>query len=397
MATKKHMAPQEKSDGKQGLRTGFTTGACAAAAARAATRALLTGQTVREIHTTLPNGQPGMFFLARCDLTERDRGVLCGVIKDAGDDPDVTHGAEIQARVKFISQPGITLKGGGGVATVTRPGLGLEVGGPAINPVPRKNITQMVAEELAASGPPPQGQGLEVTIEVPGGETLALKTLNPRLGLLGGISILGTTGIVRPFSTAAFKASVVQGVDVAAAQGADPLVFTTGGKTEHYAMELFGRLGLELPEVAYIQAGDFIGAALRRAAKNTIRRVEVVAMMGKLSKMADGRMMTHASGSQVNLDLLARLAGELGAPPSLLAEIARANTARHVLEITQAQGPAGLPAALCRKAVEAMTAYGTASGAAKAGPKPGPELPPPLIRAWLVDFDGTLLARWPED
>jgi cobalt-precorrin-5B (C1)-methyltransferase len=351
----------------RGTRTGFTTGACAAASAKAAARVLVRGAPLTEIETMLPNRSRVTFALERC---ERD-GVRarCSVIKDAGDDPDCTHGAELVAEVELTDAPGIALRGGDGVAIVTKPGLGLEVGGPAINPVPRRNITEMVAEELSSGG-------AIVTLSVPGGEEMAKQTLNARLGLLGGISILGTTGIVKPYSTAAYKASVVQAIDVARNRALDELVLTTGGKSEAYAMKLHPHL----PEEAFIQVGDFIGTGVRHCARRGARRAIVVGMIGKLSKMADGRMQTHAAGSEVNMDLLATLATEAGAPAALQAEIRAANTARHVLELCAANGLSALTSLVCRKVAGHCAAH--AGGGLE-------------VNTYLVDFNGELLGRHP--
>jgi cobalt-precorrin-5B (C1)-methyltransferase len=355
---------------RKGLRTGFTTGACAAAAARAATRVLVTDCHLEAIEVTIPRGDQVRFALERC---EHEGGrARCSVIKDAGDDPDCTHGAEIVAEVELRAEPGVELRGGVGVATVTKPGLGLVVGGPAINPVPRRNITAMVEAELVDS----PWRGACVTISVPDGEERAKQTTNARLGLLGGISILGTTGIVLPYSTAAYKASVVQAIDVARERGLDQIVVTTGGKSETYAMRLLP----ELPVEAFIQVGDFIGVAVKHAARRAMARVTIVGMMGKLSKMADGRMQTHAAASEVNLDLLADLAAELGAAGDVVARIRAANTARHVLEIATETGIGALPSRVCRGAAEQ-----TARHAGNAVP----------VHAYLVDFDGTLLGRFP--
>src|SRR5579859_4865098 len=203
---------------RKGLRTGFTTGACAAAAAKAAARCLVRNTVLTEIETTLPNRMTVTFPLKRSELTST--GAICSVIKDAGDDPDCTHGAELIAEVELRSEPAIEIRGGDGVATVTKPGLGLEVGAPAVNPVPRRNITEMIEQEIVAS----PYRGAIVTISVLGGEEMAKQTINARLGLIGGISILGTTGIVRPYSTAAFKASVIQAIDVARERGLSELV-----------------------------------------------------------------------------------------------------------------------------------------------------------------------------
>jgi cobalt-precorrin-5B (C1)-methyltransferase len=359
-------------DDNKRLRTGFTTGACAAAAAKAATRALLRGAVMTEIETTLPNRMRVTFALRRCDL-EPGRAVA-SVIKDAGDDPDCTHGAELVATVELTAAPGVQIRGGAGVATVTKPGLGLEVGGPAVNPVPRRNITEMVEEELAAS----PGRGAVVTISVPGGEEMAKQTLNARLGLLGGISILGTSGIVRPYSTAAFKASVVQAIDVAAQRGHRALVVTTGGKSEAYAMKLYP----EIAEEAFIQMGDFVGITLKHCARRGVARAVIVGMIGKLSKMANGKMQTHAAGSEVNMELLASFAAELGARDEVLAEIRGANTARHVLELCAREGLTGIAALICRKVVE--------HGARHAGGRLA-------VTAVLVDFNGAVLGRFPPD
>jgi cobalt-precorrin-5B (C1)-methyltransferase len=361
---------------RRGLRTGFTTGACAAAAAKAATRCLVRDATLTEIETTLPNRARVTFPLRRCERA--GARVLCSVIKDAGDDPDCTHGAELVAEVELRSEAGVEIRGGPGVATVTRPGLGLEVGAPAINPVPRRNIAEMVEEELATPPPArPPGAGALVTISVPGGEIMARRTTNARLGLLGGISILGTTGVVRPYSTAAWKASVVQEIDVAATAGLRELVLTTGGKSEQYAMALYPHL----PEQAFIQVGDFIGVGVRQCARRGVARAVVVGMMGKLSKMASGRMQTHAAGSEVDMDFLASLAAQLGASDELVAAIRQANTARHVLELCRAAGLDRITTLVCgRVAVHCARHAGGGLD----------------LHACLVDFGGALLGRHPE-
>ncbi len=324
-----------------------------------------------EIETTLPNRTRATFALARCERVERR--AICSIIKDAGDDPDCTHGAELTAEVELRPEPGIEIRGGLGVATVTKNGLGLEIGGPAINPVPRRNITEMVGEELAGA---PYGGAL-VTISVPGGEEMAKQTTNARLGLVGGISILGTTGIVRPYSTSAFKASVMQEIDVAAAGGLREVVLTTGGKSEQYAMALYP----QLTEQAFIQVGDFIGVGVRQCAKRGIARAIIVGMMGKLSKMANGKMQTHAAGSDVDMEFLASLAAELSASNELVTAIRQANTARHVLELCREAGLVGITSLVCKKVVEQCRRHA------------GGEL---IVEAGLVDFGGVLLGRYPE-
>jgi len=367
------MEADGKGEKKRGLRTGYTTGACAAAAAKAAARCLVSGARVSEIETTLPNGQRVTFPLKQCVIAgER---AICSVIKDAGDDPDCTHGAELVAEVELAHEPGITIRGGPGVATVTKPGLGLEVGAPAVNPVPRRNITEMVEDEIRGS----PFRGAVVTVSVPRGEEMAKETTNARLGLLGGISILGTTGIVKPYSTAAYKASVVQAIDVAAARGYGEIVFTTGGKSEAYAMALLAHLK---SEDAFIQVGDFIGVGVKHAARRKIRRVHIVGMMGKLSKMADGKMMTHAAGSEVNMKLLADLASELGASAELREQILSANTARHVLELSAAAGLMGITSLVCKRVAEHTSRHA------------GGDLE---IHVRLVDFNGALLGMYPSE
>lgn len=356
----------------KGTRTGFTTGACSAAAAKAAVRSLIKETMLSEIETTLPNSANVTFSLARCERIGSQ--AICSIIKDAGDDPDCTHGAELIAAVELKRTSGITIVGGPGVATVTKSGLGLEVGAPAVNPVPRRNITEMIEAELIDSS----YRGAIVTLSVPGGEEMAKETINARLGLIGGISILGTTGIVRPYSTAAFKASVIQAIDVAQARGLRRVVLTTGGKSESFAMQLMS----DLPEEAFIQMGDFVGVAVKHCARRKLEAAAVVGMIGKLSKMADGKMQTHAAGSQVNMTLLARLAAEIGASSVVCEQILTANTARHVLEICKAAGVTGLTAMICRKVVEHVERH--AGGSLR-------------VNTFLIDFNGLPLGHYPPE
>src|SRR5919107_2657234 len=231
------------------LRTGWTTGTCAAAAAKAAAEALVSGEAQEEVEIQLPRkGEEKRvrFAVEQCAVGEAWAEAV--VVKDAGDDPDVTHGAHLTARVSWREGVGIELDRGEGVGAVTKPGLGLPVGGPAINEVPRRMISYSVEEVID-----PDERGLRVVISVPGGEKMAEKTTNARLGIVGGISILGTTGIVRPFSTAAYRASVTQQIDVAAAQGASTVVLATGSRSERAAM----RLRPDLPEVCFVEVGDY--------------------------------------------------------------------------------------------------------------------------------------------
>jgi cobalt-precorrin-5B (C1)-methyltransferase len=325
-----HAAPEKirKGDPKRdrGNRTGFSTGANSAAAAAAATLGLVHGEVPAFVDCVLPNTQRVRFPI--CDGWTDGRRARAVSIKDAGDDPDATNGAHLTVEVERL--PGaagqIVLRGGPGVGVVTKPGLGLEVGGPAINPVPRRNIGDNV--RAAGAAILDAGDGLAVTISVPGGELMATKTLNARLGILGGISILGTTGIVRPYSTAAFRASVVQAVDVAANQGHTRVVFTTGGRTEKCAMRCFP----ELDEACFVQMGDFVKAAFQTAVKQRMQHIIVGAMVGKLTKIAQGLSVTHAWREEIDRELIASAAAEVGAPPDLVAEIRAAETARFAAE-----------------------------------------------------------------
>ncbi|HEX5348191.1 MAG TPA: cobalt-precorrin-5B (C(1))-methyltransferase [Pseudonocardiaceae bacterium] len=306
------------------LRTGFSTGACAAAAAKAAAAAL-SGTRMSTVNIGFPSGDRHTFAVhsVRC----QGATATAVVIKDAGDDPDVTHGAHLTVTVCWRSDGEVVLYGGEGVGVVTQRGLGLPVGQPAINPVPRQMITEAVWE---GSG----GRGADVTISVPGGEQMARKTTNRRLGIEGGISILGTTGIVRPFSTASWRASVEQAVSVMAAQGVPTLVLATGGRTERGAMRLLPHL----PEVAFVEVGDFTGAALRRAVEHGLTEVVFVGMIGKLTKLASGVLMTHYTKSKVDTNLLAEITAAHGGGPADIAEIREAPTARRAYEIWEASG-----------------------------------------------------------
>jgi cobalt-precorrin-5B (C1)-methyltransferase len=362
---------------KQALRTGWTTGTCAAAAAKAATAALATGEAPETVEIGLPDGRRVSFPVAECTLKPHEATAV--VVKDAGDDPDVTHGARLTATVRWRAHPGIDLAGGVGVGVVTKPGLGLEPGAPAINPVPRKMITQAVGEATDLAR-----RGIEVTISVPDGERMARKTTNARLGILGGISILGTTGIVRPFSTASWRASVEQAISVLAAQGEDTVVLCTGGRTEKGAMKLLpGR-----PEVCFVEVGDFTGAALRKAVEHQLNQVIFVGMAGKLTKLAAGVLMTHYTRSKVSLDLLKDVTEAAGGPPDLAERVGQANTARHAAELWDEA--ALLPAAgreLCARAARVLSRFAgeLATQEALAAQE---TTAPPQIRVIMVDFTG---------
>ncbi|PYC65929.1 cobalt-precorrin-5B (C(1))-methyltransferase [Micromonospora arborensis] len=359
------------------LRTGWTTGACATAAAKAAVTALVTGTTQREVEIGLPAGRRVRFPVERCEVTgtppARAEAV---VVKDAGDDPDVTHGAELTATVDWTDVPGLRLAGGAGVGTVTKPGLGLTVGGPAINDTPRRMIGEAVAEVVDLTE-----VGVRVVISVPRGEIMARKTTNRRLGILGGISILGTTGIVRPFSTASWRASVVQAVHVMAAQGERTVVLCTGGRTERAARALLP----DLPEVCFVEVGDFTGAAVTAAVGDGMTGVVFVGMAGKLAKLAAGVLMTHYTRSKVDLSLLGAVTAEAGGDPALVDAVTEANTGRHAYELWEAAGllaPAG--DLLCQRVRQVLRRFG------------GPTV---TVDVAMVDFAGAHVVassgRWP--
>ncbi|MFG3698110.1 cobalt-precorrin-5B (C(1))-methyltransferase [Micromonospora sp. NPDC047620] len=330
------------------LRTGWTTGACATAAAKAAVTALVTGVPQREVEIGLPAGRRVRFPVARCEV-HAGTSAEAVVVKDAGDDPDVTHGAELTVTVGWRDVPGLRLDGGPGVGTVTRPGLGLPVGGPAINETPRRMIGQAVAEVVDLAE-----VGVRVVVSVPRGEIMARKTTNRRLGILGGISILGTTGIVRPFSTASWRASVVQAVHVMAAQGERTVVLCTGGRTERAARALLP----ELPEVCFVEVGDFTGAAVTAAVGDRMTGVVFVGMAGKLAKLAAGILMTHYTRSKVDLSLLGDVTAEAGGDPDLVAAVAAANTGRHAYELWEAAGLLGAAGdLLCRRVRQVLLRF----------------------------------------
>ncbi|TWA59747.1 cobalt-precorrin-5B (C1)-methyltransferase [Azospirillum brasilense] len=337
-------------DGKT-LRRGWTTGACATAAARAACGALFSGDFPDPVTVTLPGGQTPAFALA---WTSRGEGwAAAGVVKDAGDDPDVTHGALIRARV-HRAEPGqgVVFRAGEGVGTVTRPGLPVPVGEPAINPVPRAMIRQAVAEAAALAGEAPD---VVVEVSVQNGEALARRTMNPRLGILGGLSILGTTGIVVPYSCAAWIASIQRGVDVARAAGLSHVAACTGDTSEKAVVARYG-----LPEHALLDMGDFAGGTLKYLRRHPIPRLTLCGGFAKFGKLARGLLDLHSKRGSVDLDWLADRMAELGAAAETVAEARAANTAAQVLTIAR---DAGLPLADRVAALAQRTALETLDGA----------------------------------
>jgi cobalt-precorrin-5B (C1)-methyltransferase len=376
LAEQEHKLPAEIEEKKRKgtLRTGYTTGTTATAATKGALYALITSKPIEHVTVSLPKGRTATLKIV---WTERENNVkvTCAAIKDGGDDPDATHGAEICSTVSFSDNSGqIKIEGGKGVGRVTKPGLGLEIGKAAINPIPMKMLEQAVRE---VAGDKLENQGVDVVISVPNGEEIAKKTDNPRLGILGGISILGTTGLVLPYSTASFAASIRQGLDVATAMGADSIVLTTGGRSEDFAKELF-----KLPDHCFIQMGDFAGYSIKQCAnKMTLRNVIIAGFIGKLTKMAMGIKQTHVAGSHVDMEFMARLAAECEAPPKVVEEIASANTARHVSEIIKKNKIVSYYDHVCKKVYEQM--YEHAKGRLQ-------------IDIILFEFDGMVIGRHPK-
>ncbi len=293
------------------LRRGWTTGACATAATKAALDALWGDGFPQEVGITLPKGETPVFPLAHQQAG--DGWAEVGITKDAGDDPDVTHGALIVARVSE-SADGIVFKAGGGVGTVTKAGLPIAVGEPAINPVPRAMISGVIEEQAVFYG---RRADILVTVSVPGGAEIALKTWNPRLGIVGGLSILGTTGIVRPFSCAAWIASIHRGIDVAVAGGQTHVAGCTGATSEKVVQDLF-----RLPDHAMLDMGDFAGGMLKYLVKHPVERVSIGGGIGKITKLAQGAVDLHSSRSQVDFGALNKLSLSLG-----LVDVSDANTA----------------------------------------------------------------------
>jgi len=338
------------------LRFGYTTGACAAAAAKAAALGLFAGRAGVEVNIPFPDGSRVAFALCRA-LPQGADGFLASVVKDAGDDPDVTNGAEI---VALAQRPGaetdtgaclaiadaalLELCAGSGVGTVTKPGLAVAVGEPAINPVPRRMIAQAVAEAWAEIG---AREPLRITISIPGGEHLAEKTLNRRLGVVGGLSILGTTGIVRPVSAEAWTATIAAAMSVARAAGLDEIVLATGRSSERAAQDL-----LRLPEEALVTMGDYLEFALLEAGRQGFARIHLAAMWAKAVKAALRIPQTHVRHGALEVAAALPLLAGLGADPALLAGLGDANTARELYERLKHSGRDDLIRGVCGRARE---------------------------------------------
>lgn len=342
----------------RGMRRGYTTGACAAAACKAAAIAFFTGKRVKEVQITLPIGQTVFLPVHRCKI-QKD-GVIASIIKDAGDDPDVTNGVEIKAEVSgqgsgvrgikafqfSIFSLQFTIYGGEGVGVVTKPGLAVPPGEPAINPIPRRMIEDSLREVF--SRPTHHASRITVVISVPNGEEIAKKTMNARLGIIGGISILGTTGVVEPLSLSSYRHSIICAMNVAIASGCKELVFSTGRSSEKVAERELG-----LPQEAFILVGDHMGFALKEAGQRPkVKGITVVGQFGKFSKLAQGQFETHSSDSNIELKFLAGLAKEAGGGRGIIEDIKMANTARQVFLILKEEGLKKVLKMICEKVKE---------------------------------------------
>ena len=354
---------------KEKLRTGYTTGTSATAAAKAALLSIINQTKIENIDVKLPKGSFIKIPIHLCQFDENRS--KCSVIKDGGDDPDVTHGAEIVVELSFTDKINeIEIDGGEGVGIVTKPGLGLELNKAAINPVPKKmineNLREIIDKYLLK-------KGIRVIISVPKGKELGPKTDNPRIGILNGISILGTSGIVIPFSTASYAASIRQNLDVAIAMGNDTVVLTTGGRSEDFAKKI-----IDLPEHCFVQMGDFSGYTIQQCARKEIKKAYVVGFIGKLAKMAAGVKQTHVKGSKVDMNFLAELARKCNANERIIESIKTANTARHVSEIIIENNVNGFFEEICNETYKHMRKHSEE------------KVPLDVI---LFDFDGNILAR----
>ncbi|MFP5213808.1 MAG: cobalt-precorrin-5B (C(1))-methyltransferase [Acidobacteriota bacterium] len=390
------MSDSTENPRRKTLRCGFSTGTAASAAAVAALRLLLAGEASDVVAVRMPSG---IFMpIPVREIRLIDGGALATVIKDGGDDPDVTHRAEIQAlvRVSRSGSSGIRLVGGEGVGTVTRAGLPVAMGEPAVNPVPREMLARNVSDELLRCGIPKNpGEGdilsrgacvvlpftapelsgicVEVEIRVPRGVELAAHTLNPRLGIVGGISILGTTGIVKPFSNKAYEETIQAAMSVAAANGCTRVVLGTGGKSEKLARDLLPGEPVE----AFVQIADFFGFSVREARRMGFKAIVHSAFFGKVVKMAQGHDYTHAHRVALDLKPLADLARSRGYDEPFCEELAGANTARHGLELLLARGGMDVVETVSLQALEQsrrMAGEGIS------------------VRLLLFGFDGSLLA-----
>jgi cobalt-precorrin-5B (C1)-methyltransferase len=356
------------------LRTGYTTGTSASAATKAGLLTLKSSQLYHTVDVVLPKGKTATLRIAWTKINQPHQSVTCAVIKDGGDDPDVTHGAEICSTVSLTNKKGlIEIDGGIGVGRVTRPGLGLEIGTAAINPIPKRMIEYNLfdsANSLLSTN------GIKIIISVPKGEELAKKTDNPRLGIIGGISILGTTGIVFPYSTASFAASIRQSLDIAVSLGTEIVILTTGGRSEDFIKNVYNYL----PDYAFIQMGDFSGYTVKQCANRRLKKIIIAGFIGKLTKMAMGIKQTHVRGSHINIDFMANLASKCLDSKEIINEIRKANTARHVSEIINRYNIKNFYNLICQRVCFEMANHSNNSLE---------------IVVIMFDFDGKICGKYP--
>ena len=357
------------SENKTKLRTGFTTGSCATAASKACILAIQNQKIIENVDIILPKRSRLEIKIDSCEFTTNS--ARCSVIKDGGDDPDVTHGAAIFVNVELTNvKKDIEIDGGEGVGRVTKPGLGLEIGSAAINPTPKKMILENVkevGEELL------EKNGIRVVVSVPKGKELGPKTDNPRIGIMGGISILGTSGIVIPYSTASFAAAIRQQISVVNTMNDDNVVLTTGGRSEDFARKI-----IDLPDHSFIQMGDFSGYTIKQCAKQELKKAYVAGFIGKLAKMAAGVKQTHVKGGKVDMKFLSELAKRCNAGEDTISKILGANTARNVQEIIIEDKIDGFFDEVTKEACIQMRQHSEE------------KIPVEVI---LFDFDGTVLSR----
>ena len=354
------------------LRTGYTTGSCATASSKAGILSIINQKKIENVDIILPKGSRLKIKINSCEFLSDS--AKCSVIKDGGDDPDVTHGAEIFVDIELTNNVGeIEIDGGEGVGRVTKPGLGLEIGSAAINPTPKKMIRENVkevGEELLRKN------GIMIKVSVPKGKELGPKTDNPRIGIIGGISILGTSGIVIPYSTASFAAAIRQQISVVDTMNDDSVVLTTGGRSEDYARKI-----IELPEHSFIQMGDFSGYTIKQCAKQGLKKAYVAGFIGKLAKMAAGVKQTHVKGGKVDMKFLSELAKRCNANSDTIGKILGANTARNVQEIILENNIEGFFDLICSEVHKQMRDHSEN------------KIPIEII---LFNFDGSILARHPK-
>ena len=364
------MEQAEKPEGKN--RTGFTTGTSATAASIACILSIINQKKIETVDVLLPKKSKIKINIDSCKFEKNN--ARCSVIKDGGDDPDVTHGAEIIVDLELTSKTNsIEIDGGDGVGRVTKPGIGLDIGQAAINPTPRKmiieNLTEVGKEVL-------EKNGVRVVISVPKGKELGPKTDNPRIGIVGGISILGTSGIVIPYSTASFAAAIRQQLDVVLSMGDSTVALTTGGRSEDFARKIF-----DLPDHSFVQFGDFSGYTISQCAKKGMNEAHVCGFIGKFAKMATGVKQTHVKGSKVDMNFLSELAKQCNADKDIIEKIKNANTARNVQEIILENNTDGFFDLICSEVHKQMTSHSEN------------KIPIEII---LFNFDGSVLARYPK-